>query len=42
MKNIGFSIGIAALLLGTCMLVFGNGFGIILLMLGSLGAIVNK
>ena len=42
MRNIGFSIGIIAMLLGVTMLVFGNGFGLIILLTGSLGAIANK
>ncbi len=42
MKNIGFGIGITAMLLGVTMLAFGNGFGLIILMTGTLGAIANK
>ena len=42
MRNIGFGCGIAAMMLGVTMLAFGNGFGLIILMSGSLGAIANK
>jgi hypothetical protein len=42
MKNIGFIIGISSMLLGGIMLAFGNGFGLIILMSGTLGAIANK
>jgi hypothetical protein len=42
MRNVGFGIGITAMLLGVIMLAFGNGFGLIVLMAGTLGAIANK
>ena len=42
MRNIGLIIGISSMLLGVVMLAFGNGFGLIILMSGSLGAIANK
>ena len=42
MNKIGFGCGIAAMLIGISMLAFGNGFGLMILMLGSLGAIANK
>lgn len=42
MRNIGLVIGITAMMLGVTMLAFGNGFGLMILMLGSLGTITNK
>ena len=42
MRNIGLIIGITAMMLGVTMLAFGNGFGLIILMTGSLGAVANK
>ena len=42
MSRVGFGIGIAGMLIGGIMLAFGNGFGLIVLMLGSLSAIANK
>ena len=42
MRNVGFIIGISSMMLGGIMLAFGNGFGLIVLMTGTLGAIANK
>jgi hypothetical protein len=42
MRNVGFIIGISSMMLGVTMLAFGNGFGLIVLMAGTLGAIANK
>ena len=42
MRNIGLIIGISSMMLGVAMLAFGNGFGLIILMSGTLGAIANK
>ena len=42
MKNIGISIGVIATVFGAILLLFGNSIGIILLLLGILGAIANK
>lgn len=42
MRNIGFACGIISMLSGVTMLAFGNGFGLMILMLGTLGTIANK
>ena len=34
MKHVGLTIGISAIIAGTCILSFGNGFGLVLLVLG--------
>lgn len=42
MNKIGLIIGISSMMLGVMMLAFGNEFGLIILMTGTIGAIANK
>jgi|LauGreDrversion4_2_1035121.scaffolds.fasta_scaffold793968_1 hypothetical protein len=42
MKRLALVAGLGSMLTGCILLVAGNGFGVLLLMLGSLGAITNK
>jgi hypothetical protein len=42
MKSIILSIGVISMAAGSILMFFGNGFGILLLMIGCLSAITNK
>ena len=42
MKRLALVAGYASMMVGGILLAFGNGFGLLLLMLGSLSAITNK